>query len=232
MDQYAVHYLQTEVREHVVADIVSVAQYHARRHANNHGHFSTPRQVFCLVDHLGYLAYGETSSISAARFIREHFPERYGPLAELVHAMWRHGTVHQFRPYGYVDSSQDDASRQVWWLTTNHNRKAERRQHMLVYPVPHVSNAVYVVVNCCQLADDLLLAVDRLISRIETGDFDAEPLMARIATVRKPQQVDGIKAGAAAKQILREQIALAWESSGGRLDAKLNVVEQHPEAAQ
>ncbi len=228
--QYFLNYLRDQVRGSAMSDIVAVARYHARRHQDNHGHFSIPRQVFAYVDHLGYLAYGEPSSQSATRFMRDYFPERYGPIAELVYAMWRHGTIHQFRPFNYMESPPDPAKepRQVWWLSTNHDRKLERSQNMLVYPVPNEPYAVYLIVNCPQLADDLLLAIDGLIERIETGDLALQGPFDRLWNLRQPQHVERLKASAQMKAELNRQIEVAWQSRDGRLDRNLNVVERHP----
>lgn len=109
MNEDVLGYLQ-QVRLCAESDVVNVARYHARNHKTNHGHFSTPRQVFCYVDHLGFIAFGGQSTPRSVRFIREYFPAQYGRFAALLHAMWRHGTVHQLKPYSYKAPLADGAT--------------------------------------------------------------------------------------------------------------------------
>jgi hypothetical protein len=226
-----VGYLE-QVRLSAESDVVKVARYHARDHKADRGHFSTPRQVFCYVDHLGFIAYGGDSTPRSVRFIREYFPTRYQQFPELLYAMWRHGTVHQLKPYSYKAPLADDTGRavEVRWLSTNHNRKIERAQHMLLFPVPDASDAVYLVVNGCQLADDLLLAIDAFANRVRSGDVDVQSCGRRIASVGTVREYTEV--GRSVAVAVRDQIRLAWQVQGGRLDNKLCVVEAHPEVTR
>jgi len=228
VDEDVVGYL-AQVRLSAEADIVKVARYHARDHKANHGHFSTPRHVFCYVDHLGFIAYGGNSTPRSVRFIREFFPARYARFAELLYAMWRHGTVHQLKPYAYKASLTDqvDDVVEVRWLSTNHNRKLERAQHLLVFPVPDAVNAVYLVVNGCQLADDLVFAIDAFARQVRNSGIDVDSCSQRVAALDEARDYTDV--GRSIAIAVRDQIRLAWQVKGGRLDDKLSVVETHPE---
>jgi hypothetical protein len=226
-------YLEDEVLTSAVSDIVEVAAYHARHHARNTGHFSTPRQVFCYADHLGYIAYGETASTArTVRFIREFFPPNYGRFAELLVAMWRHGTVHQLRPYSYRAPLHDGDVREpeVRWLSSNHNRKKERAQHMLVFSMENTPDAVYLVVNSCQLADDLVYSVNRLIGALGDGTVDVADCAARVGALQQSRRYDdGV--GRTMAAALAAQIRDAWSAQGGMLSESGNVVLRHPDAS-
>lgn len=228
MDADVVGYIE-QVRLSAESHIVKVARYHARDHKANHGNFSTPRQVFCYVDHLGFIAYGGNSTARSVRFIRECFPSRYERFAELLYAMWRHGTVHQLKPYSYKGPLADDTGEvvEVRWLSTNHNRKVERTQHMLVFPVPNASDAVYLVVNGCQLADDLVVAIDAFAQQVQSGGIDVDSCSRRVAALGEARDYTDV--GRSIAVAVRDQIRLAWQVRGGRLDDKLNVIEAHPE---
>jgi len=51
-------YLTISVRETIVTDVVEIAKYHSIHRRMNEGSFGIPRQVFCYVDFLGSIAYG------------------------------------------------------------------------------------------------------------------------------------------------------------------------------
>ena len=138
-----IDYLDNEIRISIENDIRDVALYHARRRKiKKAGHFGIPRNVFCFVDHLGSLAYGASSTENAVKFIREFFPVRYHNFAALLYAMWRHGTVHEYKPKSFCASCAG-ADITVRWLSTNHNRKKERAQNMLPFPMEGKSGTVY-----------------------------------------------------------------------------------------
>lgn len=226
-----IQYLEREVLESAVTDIVEVAAYHARHHKRDTGHFSTPRQVFCYADHLGWLAFGDRESTRrTVRFIREFFPPRYEPFAELVVAMWRHGTVHQLKPYSYRGPLAGGAAEEVEvrWLSTNHNRRRERAQHMLVFPVRNQQSRVFLVVNSCQLADDLVASVNRLIGALREDELDLPAITQRVASLGDARSYQD--AGKSMAQQVKEQIREAWRRQGGMLDEDGNVIEEHPEA--
>lgn len=223
----AIQYLEDEIRKSIITDIVDVAAYHGRRQQLESGHHSTPRQVFCYVDHLGYIAYGHTSHTKrAVKFIKEFFPSQYEAFAQLIFVMWRHGTVHQFKPFSYRAPLGDNSGRQVAvrWLSTNHNRKLERNLHLLVFPMEDTLDTVFLVVNSCQLADDLLSAVDNFIAHLRATPRQKEECEKRIESLTEIQ--DSKPMG----PIIKSQIHDAWDKQGGLLNKNGMVVETHPEA--
>lgn len=225
-----IEYLEDEVRKSIITDVVDVAAYHGRRQELDSGHYSTPRQVFCYVDHLGYVAYGDSSSTKrAVKFIKEFFPSQYEAFAELLFVMWRHGTVHQLKPYSYRAPLRDASGRQVAvrWLSTNHNRKQERTQHMLVFPMEDTPDTVFLVVNSCQLADDLLSAVNGLINHLRAKPLHKEVCEKRIESLTKI--CDYTETSKSMVPIIKSQIRDAWNRQGGRLNKNGTIVKPHPE---
>lgn len=225
-----VTYLEDEVKRSIMMDVVRVARYHARRHREDTGHFSTPRQVFCYVDHLGYLACGDIGSTErSVRFIRDFFPPYYADYAELLHAMWRHGTIHQLKPQAYRAPLTDGAQRRirVRWLSSNHNRRRERGQHMLLFPMEGKRNDVYLVVNSCQLADDLVSAVDAFIAHLHTNAKDRKECAKRITALGRPQDYDHMARKPVAAARLAE-IRQSWRAKAGMLSREGHIIEWHP----
>ncbi len=228
----AITYLEQEIRPSIITDVIEVAAYHGRRQKlKDAGHHSTPRQVFCYTDHLGSVAFGGTSCASGVRFVEEFFPSRYRPLADLVYAMWRHGTVHAYKPYSYAAELDGVANRrvEVRWLSTNHNRRHERNQHMLVFPMEGKPNAVYLVMNSCQLADDLLAAVDAFLDALRADDSWARQCAERTTKLAEVRECTDIQGTTRAARV-RGQIGFAWAHQGGLLDSAGSVKEAHPQS--
>lgn len=226
-----IDYLKNEIRPSVETDIVRVAAYHGRHRIDNGGHFSIPRNVFCLIDHLGYIAYGDESSTNrGVRFIENFFPLSYHKFAELLWAMWRHGVVHEYRPISFHSSSPKIPSGriQVKWLSTNHNRKNEKAQHMLPFAAEGKSDTVFIVSNTCQLAEDLLDALDRFIRDLEIDTIFQRECSQRIATLTLTHDYTTVKGKLHQKRILQE-IICAWKTKGGMLDNGGNIKRGHPE---
>jgi len=210
-----VAYLEEAVLPLTIGDVVDVAVFHARHHKRNTGHTSIPREVFCYADHLGYIAFGDKKSASrTARFVRDFFPLNYERYAELLVAMWRHGTVHQLSPYSYRCPLADADPREieVRWLTSNHNRKHERAQHLLTFPMAGEPDAVYIVVNTCQLADDLVTSIHRLAGAMRGGRIPVQDCSRRIEQLR--QAVDDSEAGKLMAVTVRDQMRTAWAQQG------------------
>ncbi len=139
-----IKYLQNDIKKSLKIDILDVAKFHSRRKEKGGGHHSVSRDVFCYVDHLGYIRYGGNSTERAVKFIREYFPANYKPYTELIHAMWRHGTVHNVKPYACKANLPNTSTDiEVHWLSTNHNRKVERNQHLMFYEMEDEPNKAY-----------------------------------------------------------------------------------------
>jgi hypothetical protein len=226
-----IRYLEDEVLASAVGDVVEVARYHARHHCRDNGHFSTPRQVFCYADHLGYLTFGGSDSTArSVKFIKRFFPPTYKPFAELLVAMWRHGTVHQIKPYSYRAPLADGDAVEVVvrWLSTNHNRKRERAQHLLVFPMERKTGTVYLVMNSCQLADDLVTAINGLIDALRSGEVDFSTCASRVSALDEPRSYRD--AGKSMADSVMRQIRRAWEQQGGMLDASGAVITRHPDS--
>ena len=225
-----ISYLETFLRPSVETDIVRVATYHGRRQwVDDAGHFSIPRDVFCCVDHLGYIASGDESSTArGVKFIAKYFPQRYRDRAELVWAMWRHGVVHEYKPLSYrVPLSAASAGKvEVRWVSTNHNRKKERAQQMLSFAADSEPDTVLIVSNTCQLADDLLEALDRFISDLKADPVLCRECSERVAVLSAVRNYTDVKGKS--KDRVKNEVARAWTSKGGLLDKKGNVAKRHP----
>ena len=222
-------YLEAHLRPLVDTELVKLAEHYASGTINGRGHFRIPREVFCYVDHLGELAVGGPSSTArAVRFIRDFFPMRYHDWAELVYAMWRHGTVHAHKPFSYRAPLPGSTTVvDVQWLSANHNPPRERGVHLLAFPIDGRPNAVYLVMNTCQLAYDLLFAIDSFMTRLRSDPrrkSDCQNRLDALAPIREHTSIQGSNR----RQIVAQEIATVWEASGGLIDATGNVTKPHP----
>jgi len=167
-------YLKIRVRGSIITNIVQVANYHSKQGGTNAGWFSVPREVFCLVDFLGSISYNNdpqkredgASTRKAVRFIKEFFPKHYEQYANLLVAIWRHGTVHNFVPsIFYV--LQGNRKTILKWTSNRSNANQNRIVNMNTFNKKDSADTIYLSINICQLADDLLSAFDKFIQKID-----------------------------------------------------------------
>jgi hypothetical protein len=165
-----VPYLEERVRKSLVVDVKDVALFHSRRAKyKKGGFFGIPRLVFCYVEFLGKLAYGQSGTESAELFIKNYFPGNYRDYAELIYAMCRHGTVHELVPKIFYAEFPSHKPRRikVEWQINNDNLKEERNKNMTFSPVAHKKATLRLVLNTCQLADDLILAFEHFVNKLK-----------------------------------------------------------------
>jgi hypothetical protein len=218
-----ISFLKDTVRRAVLSDIVEVARYHARRGTNG-GWFGVPRQVFCFVDFLGAVSYNNdplrresgASTRKAVRFIDEFFPRCYKPFSNLIVAMWRHGTVHNFIPFSYY-AMKGNRKVTVKWTSNNSNAQHNRAVNLGIFDSEYDTNTVCLSVNTCQLADDLLYALDALITRMEKNSSFRRGCLRRLQRSLETRSYKTIRLGNAGKNTIRDQIFRASTSSKGIL---------------
>jgi len=172
-----INYLNTTIRNLIIDDIIDVVKFQSsRRKGRNEGFFDVPRQVFCIVDFLGYLLIpprankGHDTSYRAIKFIETCFPERYKNIATLVYQQWRHDTVHTLLPKKYI-VKKGNVEIVLNWLSSRSFSKESLDIHMMPMYQKENRNIITIVSNVNQLAEDLLISFDVFIKKIE-HDFD------------------------------------------------------------
>lgn len=221
-------HLENGIRILVRFEIVGLAKAYAAGRVAGTGHFSTPREVFCYVDHLGYLAFGGASTDRAIKYLREFFPQSYHDLAGLLVAMWRHGTVHNLLPVSYRDSVEGSSKIiQVQWLSANHDRTREKGAHLLSFPIHGKSDAICLVLNTQQLAEDLLSSIDMFVNRLNGDSSMQTAANRRLADLLAPQGRSSIQG-----RMLREEVGAGmetvWAARGGLISETGNIIDPHP----
>ncbi|MDP8246723.1 MAG: hypothetical protein P9M00_01160 [Candidatus Tritonobacter lacicola] len=224
-----IEYLKHNVRDSIVNDVIRVARYHSRHYSGKQaGFFGIPRQVFCYIDYLGLIAFGDNSNTKrAVKFIKKYFPLNYHDYAELLYSMWRHGTVHEYEPKSYCAYFPSEMSERisVKWLSNNNNARAFRDENMRFYSMQGNISNIYLVINICQLADDLLAALDALILEIRNGRVyrcACENRLSRLGDVRKYIEVRGVNS----RNAVKNQIFLAFQKRAGEIDQNGRVVNR------
>jgi hypothetical protein len=218
-----ISYLKNAIRGSIISDVVNIAKFHSIKGGNNAGWFGIPRLVFCYVDYLGAIVYnnqrGEegASTRKAVRFIREYFPKEYNQYADLLIAIWRHGTVHNFTPFVFY-VIRGNKKIILRWTSNRSSKPRNRKVNMKTFKRKGSDNEIYVSVNICQLADDLLLSVDKLINKMQNNESFRNGCIRRLNNSLKMKNCMSLKKiGREKKEILRDQILLAKDSCAGIL---------------
>lgn len=215
-----IKYLE-DVRTSIVRDVKDVAIYHSRHYkGKSAGFFSIPRQVFCYVDYLGFVAFGGYSTNGAVQFIEKYFPNNYRGFADLLYAMWRHGTVHEYEPKSLFAKFRNRPMLvSVSWLSNNSNQKIHRRRNLKFYSVKGSNRDVRLIINTCQLIDDLLMALDYFLKDLQTDTRYRNECEQRLDDLAGRHDCMALpKTGNTRKMAIRSQIKNAWEQRAGEMD--------------
>lgn len=149
------------------------------------GYFGVVRSVLCYIDYLGalYEGYDGRSKFGngtqklatpekAKKFIKEILgvvDESYKLNGELLYEMYRHGTVHLYRPHRLKNSN----GRVLFWLTykgsreywTHYEHKAIKVRHLQILKWKNKEYALPVSIIC--LYEDLIESVQLYFEKIE-----------------------------------------------------------------
>jgi len=157
----------TEIKEAIQNDIG--IYFKGQAVSEGWGCFAVPELVFGYCDFLGAL-YTRclkmgTLTKRAVKFIEDFLGEvnsRYKKYAEIIYDMYRHGTVHSFRPKTYLIDEE-----KISWLVGK-----GLSEHLLFRKVSFQEKAqgyiadYFLILDIRQLYLDLLAAVDLLIKRL------------------------------------------------------------------
>jgi len=225
-----IDYLKDHVRVSIINDVRDIALYHSRHYKGKQaGFFGVPRQVFCYIDYLGYVAYGgkNKNTINAVNFIEEFFPGIYKDYAGLLYSMWRHGTVHQYEPKSYFATFENSREMvvSVRWLSCNDSKQENRKEHMKFYSMENRNRDIILVINTCQLVDDLILALDKFIEKLKNSKnslIQFEDRIDECGGIRSFVEIEN----KTIRLIVGEQIKLAWNNRSGEINSKGNVISR------
>lgn len=230
MTMIGIEYLENDLKVSIENDIKNIALYHSRNYRGIYsGFFSIPRHVFCIVDYLGYLNSSSHGSTKRAEdFIKDYFPGEYEDYAELLIAMWRQGTVHQHQPKSYMAKYPGKSPKKITikWLSNNSNKKVNRKENLKTYSKEGTrTTKVYIVLNSCQLVDDLLEALSNFILEMKKDPIKKQGCEKRIETSLNDFSVDDIM-GKNRQAVVIEQIKKAWVNRAGLINDKGTVVKR------
>ena len=97
------------------------------------------------------------------------FRNTYRPYKNLLIAMWRHGTVHQFVPYRYY-VMKGNRKIVVEWSSNRSDEDHNRLVNMKTFDKKGHKDVIYLAININQLADDLLIAFDNFFMKMAATD--------------------------------------------------------------
>ena len=210
-------YLDNTVRNIIEDDVIRIAYYQCNsKLGRNEGYFDIPRQVFCIVDFLGYLMSsprdnkGHDTSYRAIKFIELCFPARYKNIAPLIYQQWRHDTVHTLLPKKYIINFDKEVIK-LNWLSSRSTSKESLDVHMLPMYQLKSRNDITIIVNIVQLAEDLLLAFDNFMEKLKNNDELRKECTERFDFLFEYQEPN---------EICRDAIIKSWENPAGILNEK------------
>lgn len=221
-----------KIKDSVINDVKDVARFHfdqLQRNIKSAGHHSIPRSVFCYVDHLGYIAFGGSSTGRSVKFIKKYFPLNYHEYAELIYSMWRLGTVHEYKPKSYYSTLSNQSSKKITvkWISTIHDKEKQRKLNLLTFPIEGQHNTVYILINNPQLVDDLIISLDKFKATLEKDNQYKNHCESRLANINEAQEYS--TTSNSISNTVKEQIRHAWHTKGGLLNKKGNMIEDHPQ---
>lgn len=230
MAKLRIDYLEKDLKQSIENDIKSIALYNSRSYRGiKAGFFSIPRHVFCIVDYLGYIDSSDHGSTKRAEnFIKKYFPIRYHEYAELLVAMWRQGTVHQHQPKSYIAEYQGKSPKKIIinWLSNNSNKMINRKENLRTYSIEgKKTTKVYLVLNNCQLVDDLLEALSRFVSNAKNDRLKKQECEKRINAATREFPVSDI-IGTNRQMTVVNQIKKAWKNRAGLINNEGTVVRR------
>lgn len=226
--------LSDNIRDSIIGDVADVAEYHARPDRTKEaGFFSIPRNVFCYVDYLGYVAFGYRdanghvrSTACAVDYLEKYFPPDYADFAALIYAMWRHGTVHRYEPSSFYASDPNARPKkiQVLWFSTNGRKADDQKGHLSFFPMQGRRGRLYLKVNTCQLVDDLLSSLDKLVDELKRDPTRRKICEKRLNEFGRVEDFATVQ-GSAMKTKVGKQIRLAAKRRAReKIDDRGNIV--------
>ncbi len=227
MPKRTIEYLEKNVRQSIIDDVKAIARHHNDTQVG--GFFSVPRQVFCYIDYLGWIAFGYVdnngnpkNSKCAEEFIKKYFPRQYRDYAELIYSMWRHGTVHSYEPYSFYRADKNGAPKRikVLWQSNNDDKPDNRKANMKFFPLKGKMATLRLNINICQLVDDLLESLASLVAELKQDRRRKRECEARISEYGIPCDIVKKVSGRSRQDLIKHQIELAWLNRAEKINLK------------
>jgi hypothetical protein len=150
----------------IEADLMLPLRAHERD--DRGGFFSISRQVFSYIDYLGALASnGKNSTDNAVAYMEKYFSHvnpAYTGRCNLMYAMWRHGTVHEYDPKVFMSQAHGFRLR---WGANNTSVALNRKWHLKCLCRASQPNSYHWFINLFELVDDLRKSVTYFIADLE-----------------------------------------------------------------
>lgn len=155
-----------DIVESIESDLMLPLRAHERE--DRGGFFSISRQVFSYIDYLGALAAnGKNSTDNAVAYMEKYFSlvnPAYAGRCNLMYAMWRHGTVHEYDPKVFVSHAHGFRLR---WGANNTSLALNRKWHLKCLCRASQPGSYHWFINLFELVDDLRKSVTYFVADLE-----------------------------------------------------------------
>ena len=109
------------------------------------------------------------------------------------------------------------------WTSNRSNANHNRVVNLKTFNKKGSTDTVYLSINICQLADDLLWAFDNFIQKIDRNTSFKNGCLRRLKRAFKMKNCMTLRTGKAQRTELKKQILLAKKSTKGKIDNNLQV---------
>jgi len=212
--------------ESIESDLMLPLRAHERD--DRGGFFSISRQVFSYIDYLGALAAnGENSTRNAVAYMEKYFSRvspAYADRCNLLYAMWRHGTVHEYDPKVFVSHTHRFRLR---WGANDTSVALNRKWHLKYLCRASQPNSYHWFINLFELVDDLRKSVTYFVADLEADQTYLQSAKQNLNKLSSEVDLDKQQKSA----LLGEANAVV-DAAAGIIDDRGNVIREFKEATE
>lgn len=216
MKKTVLSHLEKDIKKSIEDDIVRVLDFHERTRIG--GYHSIPRLVFCYIDYLGSLLYGNSSTANGIRFIEEYFPEQYKEVSALMFCMWRHGTIHEYDPKVLRHNKTI-----LGWLENISSKQANKKDHLNIFKN---KNKLVLGINENRLVEDLLIALKGLIGKINKKEIKVSELQRNYKNISSLVDLDKLQVNGEIKKKIKSQFQVKVKHVVGVINSRGDVIKR------
>jgi hypothetical protein len=178
--------------------------------------------VFSYIDYLGALAAnGKNSTYNAVAYMEKYF-SRVNPAyigrCNLMYAMWRHGTVHEYDPKVSVSHAHSFSLR---WGANNTSVALNRKWHLKCLCRASQPGSYHWFINLFELVDDLRKSVTYFVADLEADQMYLQMAKQNLNKLSAEVDLDNQQKVA----LLGEAIAVVGDAAGV-IDDQGNVIRE------
>ena len=209
----------SDIEASIDADLMLPLKAHERE--DRGGFFGISRQVFSYIDYLGALAFtGKCGTNTAVAYMEKYFTRAnpiYAGKCKILHAMWRHGTVHEYDPQVFVSLRHGF---QLRWGANNTSVPANRKWHLKCLCRKNKPDTYNWFMNLFELVEDLLKSVQYFSKDLRDNQTYLKKVSKNLEMLSAQIDLDHEQ-----RSLLKEALTVVQEAAGA-IDDGGNVIKE------